>query len=198
MQQERTSTRQRPSLAIRGRPAINLHHATRFADVCNLTPNIFVTINFDLLGVQPRSASSLLRKLIAQRFAPWLRRTLKQSLSYVWTIEAAGGLTAAHWLVSVPFQNITDFEQKLNGWLCELTAHEPEVGAIDVRPIKNLVGLRRYMLKGIDPAWASHLGVTAIPQGETFGKRLGFSRNLGPTARKKAGYKPRQRVVVYN
>jgi hypothetical protein len=62
-------------------------------------------------------------------------------------------------------------------------------------PIQKIVGATRYMLKGINPAWGPHLEVKPVPQGEIVGKRSGFSRNLGPAARKNGGYRPKRHLV---
>ena len=180
---------------IRRYPAVNIHHATRYAERIGLPLNRFVTINFGLTACVPERVSSAFRKLLTERFAPWLRRSagLKDALppTYVWTIEAAGGQIALHWLVHVPQQIRSAFDRRLNGWVATLTGRPAEAGAINIKPIHNIVGLKRYVLKGTDPGWAKHLGVRAVPQGIVVGKRSGFSRNLGPAARKRGGYRPR-------
>jgi hypothetical protein len=155
-----------------------------------------VTINLGLLGCEPDEAGLRFRTLLAQRFAPWLRRTgsnLKGiGPTYVWTMEAAGNQTAAHWLVHIPAPMTKAFHAKLDEWLASIAGGEVDTGAANLKPIYNLTGIRRYILKGVDPAWAKHLGVQHVPQGEVIGKRSGFSRNLGPAARKRGGYRPRR------
>jgi hypothetical protein len=178
---------------INRRPAVNLHHATRMSLRIGFPLNRMVTINFTKTACKQDRAGHHFRKLLTQRFAPWLRRTAsKKSVvppTYVWTIEAAGKQIAAHWLVHVPTGLSRSFERKLTDWLASVFG-EPEGQAIDVRPIVNLVGAKRYILKGIDPVWADHLKVVAVDQGKVIGKRSGFSKNLGPAARKRAGYRP--------
>jgi hypothetical protein len=185
----------RQSHHIKRHPAVNFHHAARYSERIGLSLNRFVTINLSLIGCSPKEASSTFRRMLAQRFAPWLRRdaTNNEGISptYVWTLESGGGQSACHWLVHVPLKMHRAFASKLGTWLESLTGARPVDGAIDLRPIHNLVGARRYALKGIDPAWAQHLAVRPVPQGLVFGKRSGFSRNLGPAARKRGGYRPR-------
>lgn len=181
---------------IRRYPAVNIHHATRYAERIGLPLNRFVTINFDLTECAPGRASHSFRKLLTQRFAPWLRRSasIKEQVppTYVWTIEAAGGQTALHWLVHLPQQIHGAFDHRLSDWMAALTGGSLEAGAIKIKPIHSIVGLKRYVLKGTEPVWAKHLGVRPVPQGVVIGKRSGFSRNLGPAARQRGGYRPRK------
>jgi hypothetical protein len=181
---------------INRRPGVNIHHATRYSDVVGLPLNRFVTVNFTLTECSPDRASHTFRKLLTQRFAPWLRRTASNAdgvrPTYVWTLEAGGKQLAAHWLVHVPNGLHRAFERKLAEWLRSLTGAAPENRAVNVRSVTNLIGARRYLLKGIDPAWANHLRIRHVDQGIVIGKRSGFSRNLGPCARTRGGYRPKR------
>ena len=186
----------RVSVHINRDPAVNFHHATRVAALQGEPLNWMVSINFSLLSVKPQDASGLLQKLIGQRFAPWLRRTASNDNqirpTYVWSIEAPNGSLNGHWLVHLPKRLSASFGARLESWAEGLTGLPPQPHAIHIQPIYNLIGARRYALKGINPVWAKHLGIAHVPQGLVIGKRSGFSRNLGPTARKRSGYKPRR------
>jgi len=185
----------RRSRHINRLPAVNVHHASRYSERIGLPLNTFITVNLTALGVAA-AASTVFRKLLAQRFAPWLRRGSPQarliSPTYVWSIEAAGNVTAAHWLVHLPESLVSQFAMKLGAWLEGLSGEKVLHETVQMKPIYNLVGIRRYILKGVNPAWAEHLGVKAVDQGIVNGKRSGFSKNLGPTARKAGGYKPKR------
>jgi len=178
-------------------PAVNIHHATRFSERIGLPLNTFVTISLSNTP-EPRAASRIFRKLLCERFSPWLRRSAGSSTppTYVWTIEQTRGVTAAHWLVHVPKGIGTKLGRKLEAWLGSLTGEEAASGDIQMKPIYNLVGVRRYVLKGVNPVWAERLGIRAVDQGIVNGKRSGFSKNLGPTARRAGGYVPRRRPPV--
>ena len=186
----------RESHYIKRRPAVNIHHATRMSVRLGLPLNRMVTINFSKVGCRAHLAGHQFRKLLTQRFAPWLRRTASKSClvppTYVWTIESAGKQMAAHWLVHVPAGLHRAFEAKIDDWLTSLFGERPEPSAVHIRRIHNLTGARRYILKGIDPAWADHLKIIPIGQGKVIGKRSGFSKNLGPTARERGGYRPKK------
>jgi hypothetical protein len=176
-------------------PAVNVHHATRYAESLELPLNTFVTINFSELLAADK-ASQLFRKLLNQRFAPWLRRSapIKSAPlpTYVWALENANATTAAHWLVHVPDNVKRAFSRKLADWVESVTGLRPNSNALQVKRIYNVIGAKRYILKGINPVWAKHLGVNASDQGIICGRRSGFSRNLGPTARSRGGYRPRR------
>ena len=185
----------RESRHINRVPAVNIHHATRSAQRCGLPLNTMVTVNFTELGIA-KMASRVFRQLLAERFAPWLRRSApvktKPAPTYVWTLENTADTTAAHWLVHVPKGVTRAFAAKLAAWLESLAGAKPADRTVKIKRVHNLIGARRYILKGINPVWAAHLGVRSSDQGVINGKRSGFSRNLGPVARKFGGYVPRR------
>jgi hypothetical protein len=109
-------------------------------------------------------------------------------------MEANGGMLAAHIMIHMPPDLMPKFEARLVQWLSGLLGLDRLLpGVLQIKPVKNLIGLRRYMLKGIEPAWGPHLAVNPVSQGVVIGKRSGFSRNLGPAARTRGGYRPRKR-----
>lgn len=185
----------RSSRHINRTPAVNIHHATRCAERCGIPLNVFITINFTDVGAD-EGASLAFRKLLNQRFAPWLRRTapLGKLLAptYVWSLENTRKTTAAHWLVHLPVEVRGAFSKKLQLWVEDITGKRPLPNTIQVKSIYSIIGLRRYILKGVNPMWANRLGVRSSDQGIINGRRSGFSRNLGPVARKKAGYQPQR------
>ena len=186
----------RRSTHINRYPAVNIHHARRYASVKGEPFNWMVTINFGFSGVASERASATLQKLLAQRLAPWLRRSAGNDNdikpTYVWSLEAPHGVVSAHLLIHLPLPLSRGFGDRLLKWMEELVGDIVPRRAIDVRPIRSHVGATRYLLKGLRDAWAPHLEVDPVLQGEIVGKRSGFSRNLGPTARKRAGYKPKR------
>lgn len=193
----RNSGAKRQSHAIQRVPGVNIHHATRYATRIGLPLDNFITINMTQAGWTGEEASAAFRKVLAERFSPWLRRNPENdnepTPTYVWALEGAGGQHAIHWIVHIPAKLKKGLKAKLERWLAaDLEPIPPS--AIDIRPVTNIIGARRYILKGISPLWADHLGVIHVPQGLIVGKRSGFSKNLGPLARKRGGYRPK-RVV---
>jgi hypothetical protein len=191
--------RARRSLHINRCPAVNIHHARRYAAALGVPLNWMVTVNFGLAGIDQGAASLALQKLLAQRFAPWLRRSAANDNglkpTYVWSLEAPHGSVSAHLLLHLPSHLVRGFQDRLRFWLEGLAGNEMSVRVIDIRPVKNIVGATRYILKGISETWGPHLAIRPVAQGQIVGKRSGFSRNLGPTARKQGGYRPKRHLI---
>jgi hypothetical protein len=170
----------RISSSINRFPAVNIHHAQRYSEALGLPLQWFVTINFTLLGIPPDLATALFRNMLAQRFAPWLRRSAvnKSGLrpTYIWVMEAAGGHVAVHWVLHLPASLRAAFRSRVFSWMREWSTTQEIGSALQMKPVTNIVGLRRYMLKGVNPTWAAHLGVRPVEQGKIIGKRSGFSR----------------------
>jgi hypothetical protein len=197
-----TSRAHRPTHHINRKPASNLHHAVRIAEVIGLPLNYFVTLNFSCTCCQPDEVSRLFSIMRANRFGPWVKRPGRNSgktpcpATHAWVIEAAGGVVSVHWLVHIPPGRVTDFTARLPGWLVDITSGPLDAGAVKVERAYAARGASKYMLKGIDPAYAAFYGVQHVPQGVTYGRRSGYSNNLGPSVKRRlkaAGkYKPRR------
>ena len=176
----------RRSSSINRYPAVNIHHARRCSEHWGVAFNVHVSIHLSQCGFSDELASEMLQKLISQRFSPWLRRVAANdndlAPTYIWTLEAPHGRVGVHWLVHLPAKLQPLFEAKLPEWIRSLGG-EPSLRSIKVGPVNKLIGLTRYVLKGISSPWADHLAINPVDQGEIIGKRSGFSRTLGPTAR---------------
>ena len=181
---------------ITRRSASNLHHATRYADMIGLPLTQSVSINFSKTECDGDNASARFKTLRANHFAPWLRRHTRNKIgvapTYVWVMEAGGRQVGAHWAVHVPKGMIRDFWRRLPGWLAAVAGALEAPTAIKHRRVRNITGLKRYMLKGMDPVWAPFYRVRPIDQGVIEGRRSGFSRNLGPSRRRASGYRSRR------
>jgi hypothetical protein len=91
----------------------------------------------------------------------------------------------AHWLVHVPSELQQTFQQKLVHWL-SATAGEilcPE--AVHIQKAPKPRGVGKYMLKGMYPGIAPRYGIRPSDQGWVTGKRSGFSKNIGPTQKRR-------------
>jgi hypothetical protein len=178
----------RDSCHIDRRQARNLMDATYYARTrlveLGRPLNTFVTLNFDHTDCPPEHVSSRFEKLRDNHFVRWLRYRASAPAYYVWAVENSGGDTHVHWVVHVPPSLRESFRTKLPEWLGQVagTIRFAE-SAIDVRPVSNLPGLARYLLKGMDSRYAPRYSVRHVPQGLVHGKRCGVSKSLGPAAR---------------
>lgn len=187
----------RRTAQIGKKPAANIHHATRLAERLGYPLNQFVTINFSKTPCLPEHATAAFRTLLASWFARWLRRHHKNRKNvppaYVYTFEAAGEQMAVHWLVHVPRGIIREFWRMLPEWVIATAGPLDGPGAIKHRRVYNIIGARRYILKGMDPHFAAQWKIRPSPQGIVIGRRSGFSRSLGPAARRSSGYRAQRR-----
>lgn len=173
------------------KPASNLWHAFNVARQIGRPFTHFVTVNFHHTNCIPEVVSSQFRRALDAFFGPWWRRPPKQQQSgkpgpyaFAWVVENTSGHPAVHWAVHLPRQRLADFMTRLPRWIATVADGITSPEAIDVRPIRN-PGVRRYMLKGADPAYAAFCKIDPVPQGEVIGKRSGFSRSVGPAARRR-------------
>ncbi len=180
----------RVSHFIRRKTAANIHHAIRIADALGSPLNTFVTVNFSMTACEVEKVSEAFARLRNSRFSHWARRPSRRSgaapfkPAFIWVIEAGGGVTAAHWLVSIPPERRADFEKKLAKWI-DAVAGGSFRSTINIKDAPNPRGVGRYILKGMDPAWAAMFGIRFKDQGKVYGRRCGYSLNLGPTVKRK-------------
>jgi hypothetical protein len=198
--------RQRHSHHIKRKPAGNLYHAVRIAEAIGTPLKVFVTINFALTsGCAGSEASDRFEDLRSNYFGPWIRRPPRKlgrerdPCAYVWVLENSSKCINLHWLVHIPRDRIAEFKRRMPKWLTSVGITILDEGALRIEPARKPVVLGFYLLKGIDPPYAGFYGVKFhSPQGMIFGKRSGFSRSLGPTAkgrlRAEGRYRPRRFV----
>lgn len=149
--------------------------------------NQLVTLSFANTSCPPELVSRQFERLRDNHFGPWLRRHgagPPGPPTFVWSVENNGGC-AVHWLVHIPRGRVTDFKARLHTWLAVVAGEVHCKSAIHVRHAQTPGGAARYMVKGLDPAWAPLYGIRHVPQGTVHGKRSGFSRSLGPSVRRR-------------
>ena len=132
----------------------------------------------------PELVSASFEKLRDNHFVRWLRYGTSESCYYVWVIENAGGHTHVHWVLHLPKLLRALFDTKLPEWVARVAGTIAcRDSAIKIKPVTNLPGLGRYLMKGMDPRYAPRCGVRHIPQGLVYSKRCGISKSLGPASR---------------
>ncbi|HXC55562.1 MAG TPA: hypothetical protein VNU97_09715 [Rhizomicrobium sp.] len=183
-----TSQPTRRSVHIGRKPASNIHHAIRIAEYSNRPLNVFVTVNFRLTACLSDHESAAFEKLRRNHFTPWIRRNKKVgsiSPTYIWVLERPNDAVGLHWALHLPDALIDEFGKLFPKWLESVGAGAVTSNAIKIGPANTPRSLGLYLLKGMDPIYAALYGVNHIPQGVIFGKRSGFSRNAGPSAKKR-------------
>lgn len=180
----------RRSSFIRRQQITNIKPAIRLAEKNGTPLNRFVTLNFTHTVCEPE-AFSLAFADLRERFMRWFRRGQRQNdqhrAAFVWVAERANDHAAIHWLVHIPDARLADFRARLPQWLEKVTGGITcEDSAINVKPAYTPLGAGKYMMKGIDPAYAAFYRIHPVPQGIVHGKRCGFSQSLGPSACRQA------------
>lgn len=174
-------------------PSRNIHHAVNYAEKIGLPLNHHISINLWELGLPSEEATVVFRKIINQRFSPWLRRSTEGGYppTYVWAAEAPNGNIGVHLLIHIPTDLLKTTIKMFKQWLSEAGNCHLSGTAFFIRPVSNRVRAKNYILKGTEETYAKLVGINHVPQGCINGRRSGFSKNLGPTARKRSGYKPK-------
>lgn len=154
-----------------------------------------MTLNLEQASCDPTGVSRQFQILRERHFGPWWRRPPRRSgitkrgpAAFYWVIEADGGLHV-HRVLHMPSTRLADFKRRLPTWLAALGGRHAVDGdgLLDVGVVYNAYGLRKYLLKGTDPAYAAFCNdaIRHKPQGRVIGKRSGFSRSLGPAVRRR-------------
>ena len=179
----------RRSSFIRRQQITNIKPAIRLAEKNGTPLNRFVTLNFTHTACDA-GAVSLAFSDLRERFMRWFRRNQRDTqhgAAFIWVAENANDHAAIHWLVHIPDARLADFRARLPIWLAKVTGGIIcDDSAINVKPAHTPLGAGKYMMKGIDPAYAAFYRIRPVPQGIVHGKRCGFSQSLGPSACRQA------------
>lgn len=174
-------------------------HSVRSAAALGRPLNTFVTINFWQLG---STADTIFRDFADLRekwFQRWSAYQPRSKLftrngppTYAYVHEAARDLPHTHWMVHVHPTNLERFVVRLEQALLRRfgISHMPE-GALHVVRIENAEGLKKYMVKTLDPRFGSLWGIRTENGGRVAVRRADTSRNIGPSfwRKQKARYK---------
>ena len=181
---------------IRSRAASRFFKAAKFSESQARSLNRLVTLNLSHTTCPEQAASSAVAALIG-KFGRWLRHQSSKAEAagltgfgpplYGAVLEAPKGIHHVHWLVHVPPELEALFVKTLPKWL-EKTAGTvvKPLGAISIEPVKTVMALSRYCMKGVEKHHAKRCFVQPIDQGVIWGKRVMISRGLGAKARAKA------------
>lgn len=78
-----------------------------------------------------------------------------------------------------------EFLERIQDWMDAAAGQPVADDAVHVIRADTPKALSKYLLKGIDPMYAAFYRVRHEPQGLVGGKRSGFSRNLGPSVKRR-------------
>lgn len=182
------------------RSAENVLHSIRFARDLNQPFNRFVTIDFSSLGIEEEAAGPLFIKL-RQCVSRWWRYERKKNpalpeLFHNYCHANPAGRRHVHWLLSVPDDMTAAFDKTVEDRLLKLTQLDALGDALHMQKATAPGNAGKYMMKGIDPMFAGYLHIQHVDEGVVTGRRTGVSRNIGRTARSRAGWQRRRRLAA--
>jgi hypothetical protein len=180
--------------SIGPRQAARAFHAVRFANDNGQSLNLMVTIDFSSLGIEDESASAFFRDTWA-RFTRWYsyQRTKGRAFgsfdAYAVHEHPEAGPRHVHWVMRVPPNARAEVEDVIRRRIEKTTGLACLGKAVHFIDVIKAGGVAKYTLKGIDPYYAEHFHMTAVDQGQIWGRRITISRSIGYTARQRAGWK---------
>ena len=187
--------------------------APEFARDLGRPLNCHVTIAFAHTDIDASEVESVFRKIRDDRFKPWLthRRQRDKAEHYgpptfVWAQEngrsgQGNGFPHVHWLLHMPPNLMHEFKIAVRSWVAEMGGNvDWSETVVKVDPATTPGGLRRYLLKDLPPRLRDRFHIPAkwaASYGVMYGKRIGISQNLGPTARRRWDERQAELVALY-
>jgi len=113
----------------------------------------------------------------------------------MWVVENSGDV-GVHWAIHLPRGAKKRFVEQLKSKIEHLYPNQVNTKTIKVKRIYNMLGLRKYFLKGMDDSVGKLFRVRTSPQGPVFGKRFGVSQNIGPSAIESLNIKKRRSALL--
>ncbi len=174
---------------INQKPASNFHHAIGIAEAIKLPLNQMVSLNLGYVDCPPENAVKALQAFRG-KLGKWVTRGKRDTCpaTFVWVIERPPDSANFnfHLLVHIPASRQDAFLQRLPVWLSRTAGGILDAkAAIHVRSAPTPRGAGKYMLKGMHPYWAAKFDIEHEPQGVVNGRRSGFTKNLGPTQKRR-------------
>lgn len=193
MATKRTSRSIGPKQASRG------FHAVRFSTSRKRPLNLLITIDATTLGIPEKDAGVFLREVWARVSRWWAyqrdvkNRPLGSFDAFMVHENPNQGPRHAHWFIHAPGEARSDIEKIICSRIAKMRGLDDLDRTVHFRDVNSPGGVAKYMLKGIDPAYADHFFTEAHNQGEITGRRMTISRSIGFSAREKAGWKRKTR-----
>lgn len=166
-------------------------HATRYATSRGRPLNTLVTINFDRAGLPEDHVATAFRELRAKLTRSWRHAATRcptlGTFDDIHAHENPNGRRNVHWAIHVPPSHTAWFASQVHKFLAKILRMLALDEILHIQPIKTPGNTAKYILKGVDPRFASHFHMKdwAAPQGRVTGRRFGTSRSLGRSARRK-------------
>lgn len=190
---------QRGTWQIGRNQAERVLHAVRYATDRGRPLNAHVALNFHRLGIEEDAATKIFRVLRAKFARSWRYRDSigagLGTLDDIHVHENPFGKRNVHWALHIPDERWTWATDLIDRILRKMLRLDDLGDALLIEPAHGPGGLAKYLLKGVEPAYAHYFHISnPAPQGFISGRgRTGASRSIGKAARDKAGWKRKRR-----
>jgi hypothetical protein len=174
-------------------------HAVRYASEIGRPLNLMVTVHFTALGIKPEEAGQVFRRLWSRvgRWWAYQRGAKARPLGPFDCVAIHEHPRErgrhAHWVLRAPNGARPDLERTIRSRLEKLTGFACVGRALNFKKVDTPGCVAKYVLKGVDPAYARYFHMEASDQGFIYGRRLAISRSIGAAARAKARWKRTRR-----
>ncbi len=180
------------TLHIPRRSAEAVFHAVRYATDIGRPLNIHVTISFIALSIDDDAVPRFFA-IMRERVGRWWRYQNAKGrglgpITWVHCHANPAGSRHVDWLIHVPSEAQKDFAKSLIKCLQKLARRKDIGDGLHIQPIATPGSVAKYILRGVDPAYAEYFHLRSANEGLVMGRRTGASRSVGHTARRSAGW----------
>ena len=185
--------------SIGHRAAENVLHAIRFARDTGRPINTHITISLIALGIHDEEAGAFFRKLQISVSRWWRYQRVSKGRDIgppiaVYSHANPAGSRHVDLCMHLPADIREEFIAALDKRLCKLTGLDDLGDALHVQPAPTPGSLAKYILRGINPVYASYLHIRAANEGHVSCRRTGTSRAIGRAARGMAAWDRKRSV----
>jgi hypothetical protein len=182
-------------------PTENVLHAVRYANDNGRPLNLIATIDLAGLGFTNDNAGSVFRNVWCNVSRWWRYQRQKGqnigSFDGVATHENPADKRNVHWLIHAPEEFRPLIETAIAKRLKKITKLDCLGDTLHFQKADTPGTFAKYMLKGINPAFAKLFYIEPSDQGVIIGRRVTVSRSLGRSARKRQQWKRKRRPRNY-
>lgn len=180
------------------RQAENVFHAIRFAYDNAMALNLHVTINLSELGLKDDEAGDFFRSM-RTRVARWWKYQKGKGQPFGAFCDLAvhshppEGRRHVHWLLHAPSGARYDIAAIIENRLKKMLSLDCLGNALQIDDVYKAGTLGKYILRGVDPAYADYFNMWTQDEGIIIGRRVSVAKGISRAKRKEAGWKRRRR-----
>ena len=172
--------------------AENAFHGRRFMEQAGESFTHLITVNWSLSTKSVDYVSRLhvvFREKLLRSSRYHRGKTNGRPMLYLEVVENPDDQFHSHIAVSIETAEEGWLSTSVNKFVKGAIGEEPPNDMIDIRPIYAPGSMFKYLMKGVSPVYADYFHMRTSEQGLLPGRRVSMSRRMGPTARRRAGWR---------